>query len=118
MKAIKVSIVINNRQVFSSYFTNYPTFEELLSHIPSTHRGNFDVCAFVQALHPKRWCICYEPCKVIQFVTNFGVSIGRIEMEEVLIFDCVGFDPTRTESELAKGYRKNKPGISKRVSKE
>lgn len=100
MKAIKVSIEMDHCCVFTGYFTNYPTPEELLSHTIPAHPGNLDVQAFIRALDSKQWVICYDPYKVIQFVKSFGMLVGRIEMSKVSVFDCVGFDPTRTEFKI------------------
>jgi len=99
MKVIKVSIEMNGCLQFSGYFTNYPTPEELLLHLRVVASGNVDPRAMIQALNTKQWVICYNPHKVMQFISSFGVVIGKVEMKEVLISECVGFDPRRTCAE-------------------
>lgn len=96
MRAIKVSIEMNGFLVWHQHFTNYPTCKELLPFIPEARRSAPDARAFVQQLCSSQWCISYEPKRIIQYVSSLGVVIGRIVMEEVSIFQCDGFDPTKT----------------------
>jgi len=96
MRAIKVSIEMNGFLMWSEHFTNYPTLKELLPFIPEARRSAPDTRAFVQQLCPSQWVICYEPNRIMQYVSLLGVVIGRIIMEEVSIFQCVGFDPAKT----------------------
>jgi len=103
MRAIKVSIEMNGFLIWSEHFTNYPTCKELLPFIPEARRSSPDARAFVQQLCPSQWVITYEPKRIMQYVSSLGVVIGRIIMEEVSIFQCEGFDPTKTVSAMAKG---------------
>jgi len=98
MKVIKVSVKINGRLQFSGYFTNYPTPGELSPYMPTALRGSLSPQALVQAMHPKKWSIKCAPYKVVQFISSFGVVVGKIEMKEVFVSDCVGFDPMKTAS--------------------
>lgn len=96
MKAVKVSIEMNGFLVWYEHFTNYPTCEELLPFIPEARRSAPDTRAFVLELCQSQWDISYQPYRIIQYVSKLGVVVGRIIMEEVTVFDCVGFDPTKT----------------------
>jgi hypothetical protein len=96
MKVVKVSIEMNGFLQFSGFFTHYPTLEELFPHIPVAHRGSPDPQALLQVIDPKLWVIVYDPYKIIQYVSSFGVLVGKIEMEELEVSDCVGFDPKKT----------------------
>lgn len=86
MKAIKVTIEMGDRCVWSGYFINFPTRANLLSRIPVAKRAGFNVREFVETLDPKQWVISsHEPRKIVQFVKSFGVVVGKVEMEEVVI---------------------------------
>lgn len=104
MSVIRVDITRGDCLRFSYYFTNYPTCEELLGQISRLvfTSNQIHLKAFVMALKPKRWVIVSSPRKIVQFVRRFGVLVGKIEMVEVPVVDCVGFYPTKTHNELGR----------------
>ena len=94
---IRVKLFLHGQKVWEAYFNNYPTLEELCPHVPVEIDGKYQAQEFIQALDQSMWVTIYRPdLTVIQTLYKFGVVIGELAMEEVMVAECAGFDPFRT----------------------
>ena len=111
---IKVTITFQEKRVWSGYFNNYPTQEELLACIPNHNRGNFSIRNFVELVDFKCWIFHYFPRlgdtmapreieKISQFVRVCDLPFGTLEMKELPVQACEGFDPFSTDTRIKVG---------------
>lgn len=101
MKIIRVKLTINGRCVLKALFNNYPTFKELKEYLAIYNDRRLEKKEALDALEQSPWVFTNYPHKGVRWhLHKFKALLGQLDMEEVRVTECEGFDPYRTSEKM------------------